>query len=137
MGCYGIGVGRTVAATIEQNHDKDGIIFPIPISPFEVIVLPLQIHETSVIEAAEVIYAELLDNDVDVLLDDRDDRAGVKFNDADLLGTPVRVTVGLRGIRNGQVEIKLRTEPKTINVAVKDASTTIMEKVKALYDSLK
>ena len=137
MGCYGIGVGRTVAATIEQNHDKNGIIFPIPISPFEVIVLPLQIHETSVIEAAEVIYAELLDNDVDVLLDDRDDRAGVKFNDADLLGTPVRVTVGLRGIRNGQVEIKLRTEPKTINVAVKDASTTIMEKVKALYDSLK
>jgi prolyl-tRNA synthetase len=137
MGCYGIGVGRTVAATIEQNHDKDGIIFPIPISPFEVTILPLQMHETAVIETAERIYAELLDHDIDVLLDDRDERAGVKFKDADLLGTPVRVIVGLKGVKKGQIEIKLRSESESINVPVKDASAIIREKVKALYDSLK
>lgn len=137
MGCYGIGVGRTVAAAIEQNHDKDGIIFPIPISPFEVIVLPLQMHETAVIETAERIYAELLDHDIDVFLDDRDERAGIKFKDADLLGTPVRVIVGLKGVKKGQIEIKLRTESESINVPVKDASAIIREKVKALYDSLK
>jgi prolyl-tRNA synthetase len=137
MGCYGIGVGRTVAAAIEQNNDKDGIIFPIPISPFEVTILPLQMHETAVIETAERIYAELFDHDIDVLLDDRDERAGVKFKDADLLGTPVRVIVGLKGVKKGQIEIKLRAECESINVPVKDASAIIREKVKALYDSLK
>ena len=137
MGCYGIGVGRTVAAAIEQNHDKDGIIFPIPISPFQVTILPLQMHETAVIETAERIYAELLDHDIDVLLDDRDERAGVKFKDADLLGTPVRVIVGLKGVKKGQIEIKLRSESENINVPVKDVSAIIREKMKALYDSLK
>jgi prolyl-tRNA synthetase len=137
MGCYGIGVGRTVAAAIEQNHDKDGIIFPIPISPFEVTILPLQIHEAAVIETAEKIYMDLLDHDIDVLLDDRDERAGYKFKDADLLGIPVRVVAGLRGVKNEQIEIKLRTETETINVPAKDASAIIRQKVKALYDSLK
>lgn len=137
MGCYGIGVGRTVAAAIEQNNDKDGIIFPIPISPFEVTILPLQMHETTVIETAERIYAGLLDHDIDVLLDDRDERAGVKFKDADLLGTPVRVIVGLKGVKKGQIEIKLRSESESINKPAKDASAIIREKVKALYDSLK
>jgi len=137
MGCYGIGVGRTVAAAIEQNHDKDGIIFPIPVSPFEVTILPLQMHETAVIETAERIYAELLDHDIDVLLDDRDERAGVKFKDADLLGTPLRVIVGLKGVKKGQIETKLRAESESINAPAKDASAIIREKVKALYDSLK
>jgi prolyl-tRNA synthetase len=137
MGCYGIGVGRTVAAAIEQNHDEKGIIFPIPISPFEVTILPLQIHETSVAETAEKIYADLLDHDIDVLLDDRDERAGVKFNDADLLGIPVRVTVGLRGVRNGQIEVKLRADSESIVVPIEHASATIIEKTKDLYDSLK
>ncbi len=137
MGCYGIGVGRTVAAAIEQNHDEKGIVFPIPIAPFEVTILPLQIHETSVAETAEKIYADLLDQDIDVLLDDRDERAGVKFNDADLLGIPVRVTVGLRGVRNGQVEIKLRAESEGIVVPIEDAIATIIQKTKDLYDSLK
>jgi prolyl-tRNA synthetase len=137
MGCYGIGVGRTVAAAIEQNHDKDGIIFPIPISPFEVSILPLQMYESAVIETAEKIYTELLAHHVDVLLDDRDERAGIKFNDADLLGIPVRVTVGLRGIKNGQVEMKLRAESESIPVPMKDASAIIKDKVKDLYDSLK
>jgi len=137
MGCYGIGVGRTVAAAIEQNHDEDGIIFPIPISPFEATILPLQMHETAVIETAEMVYAELLDHDIDVLLDDRDERAGVKFKDADLLGIPVRVIVGIKGVKKGQIEIKLRSESESINVPAKDASAIIREKVKALYDSLK
>ena len=137
MGCYGIGVGRTVAAAIEQNHDKDGIIFPIPISPFEVTILPLQIHEMAVIETAEKIHMDLLDHDIDVLLDDRNERAGVKFKDADLLGIPVRVVVGLRGVKNEQIEIKLRAETDTNTVPAKDASAIIRQKVKALYDSLK
>ena len=136
MGCYGIGVGRTVAAAIEQNHDKDGIIFPIPISPFEVTLLPLQMHESAVIETAEKIYTELLNHEIDVLLDDRDERAGVKFKDADLLGTPLRVIVGLKGLKEGNIEIKLRSEPDRLNVPAKDASAIIREKVKALYDSL-
>jgi len=137
MGCYGIGVGRTVAAAIEQNHDKDGIIFPIPIAPFEVTILPLQMHEPSVVETAETIYRELCDHDIDVLFDDREERAGIKFNDADLLGIPVRVTVGLRGVKNGQVELKMRAESESVNIPVKDAATVIREKVKDLYDSLK
>ncbi len=137
MGCYGIGIGRTVAAAIEQNHDENGIIFPIPISPFEVIILPLQMHETAVVETAEEIYRELIEYDIDVLLDDRDERAGVKFNDADLLGIPIRVAVGLRGIKGGQVEVRLRTEPESIVVSVKDTSATIRKIIRELYDSLK
>jgi prolyl-tRNA synthetase len=137
MGCYGIGVGRTVAAAIEQNHDKDGIVFPVPISPFDVTILPLQMHESAVIETAHKIYNELLDNDIDVLLDDRDERAGIKFKDADLLGIPVRVDVGLRGVKNSQVEIKPRAESESISVPARDASALIRKKVKSLYDSLK
>ncbi|MEA2038619.1 MAG: proline--tRNA ligase [Thermodesulfobacteriota bacterium] len=137
MGCYGIGVGRTVAAAIEQNHDKNGIIFPIPIAPFEVTILPIQMHENTVVETAEKIYRELCSHDIDVLLDDRDERAGVKFNDADLLGIPVRVTVGIRGVKNGQVEIKLRSESDITVVPIENASAVIREQVKILYDSLK
>ena len=137
MGCYGIGVGRTVAAAIEQNHDKDGIIFPIPVSPFEVTILPLQMHDAAVVDAAEKIYKELIAHHIDVLLDDRDERAGVKFKDADLVGIPVRVTVGSRGAKEGQVEIKLRSQPESINVPIGEASAFVRDKVKKLYDSLK
>ncbi len=135
MGCYGIGVGRTVAAAIEQNHDKDGIIFPIPIAPFEVTILPLQMHDTGVVETAEKIYTELLDIKVDTLLDDRDERAGVKFNDADLLGIPIRVTVGVKGIKGGQVEIKLRSETESFFVPINNTASSIKEKVETLNDS--
>jgi prolyl-tRNA synthetase len=137
MGCYGIGVGRTVAAAIEQNHDKDGIIFPIPIAPFEVTILPLQMHDTGVVETAEKIYTELLDIKVDTLLDDRDERAGVKFNDADLLGIPIRITVGVKGIKSGQVEIKLRSETESFFVPINSAASSIKKKVEALNDSPK
>ena len=137
MGCYGIGVGRTVAAAIEQNHDKNGIIFPAPIAPFEVIILPLQMHNTEVVETAEKIYRELLDIKVDTLLDDRDERAGVKFNDADLLGIPIRITVGIKGIKGGQVEIKLRSETESFLVPINNAASSIKEKMETLNDSLK
>lgn len=137
MGCYGIGVGRTVAAAIEQNHDENGIIFPIPISPFEITILPLQMHETTVMETAEKIYRELIEYNIDVLLDDRDERAGIKFNDADLLGIPIRVTIGLRGIKTGQIEVRLRPESENIVVPVKDAVAFIRNKIKELYDPFK
>ena len=135
MGCYGIGVGRTLAAAIEQNHDKDGIIFPAPIAPYEVIILPLQMHNTEVVKTAEKIYTELSDIKVDTLLDDRDERAGVKFNDADLLGIPIRITVGVKGIKDGQVEIKLRSETESFLTPINNAASSIKEKVEALNDS--
>jgi prolyl-tRNA synthetase len=135
MGCYGIGVGRTVAAAIEQNHDDDGIIFPVQIAPFEVIILPLQMHESTVTDTAERIYGSLRDNGIDVLLDDRNERAGVKFMDADLLGIPLRVTVGSRGVINGEVEVKMRTEKTPRPVSIQDASDFIMKQVRLLYDS--
>ncbi|MFZ0449033.1 MAG: proline--tRNA ligase [Desulfatiglandaceae bacterium] len=137
MGCYGIGVGRTVAAAIEQNHDRDGIIFPIPIAPFEVILLPLQMHEKEVVEATETICNALLERGVEVLMDDRDERAGVKFMDADLLGIPVRVTVGKRGVKKGEVEMKLRTEKETQSILLKDAVDIVLNQVRLLHDSTK
>ncbi|MBW2027728.1 MAG: proline--tRNA ligase [Deltaproteobacteria bacterium] len=135
MGCYGIGVGRTVAAAIEQNHDDNGIIFPIPIAPFEVVILPLQMQEGEVVEIAERIYRELEDRGVDVLLDDRDVRPGVKFKDADLLGTPLRVTVGMRNLRNGKVEVKARSETESTTVSLDRAAEILKGKMKELYDS--
>jgi len=137
MGCYGIGVGRTVAAAIEQNHDDKGIIFPVPIAPFEVTILPLQMHEKDVVEASEKIYSELCDMGLDVLIDDRDERAGVKFNDADLLGIPVRITIGMRGVKEGIVELKMRFEKEIESIPIKEASSTIAGIVRDLYDSIK
>ncbi len=137
MGCYGIGVGRTVAAAIEQNHDRDGIIFPISIAPFEVVILPLQMHEEKVVEAAEKIYRELSDGGLDVLIDDRDVRAGIKFNDADLLGTPIRVMVGTRNLKEGQAEIRMRSESESTIIPIQDTPRITGEKVKDLYDSIK
>lgn len=137
MGTYGIGVARTIAAAIEQNHDAEGIIFPIPMAPFEVVVLPLQLHEAEVSAAAERIYGELLGHGLDILIDDRDVRPGVKFKDADLLGVPVRINVGVRNLKDGFVEMKLRAEPKSVLIPTRDAPKIIMAKVKDLYDSLK
>lgn len=137
MGCYGIGVGRTVAAAIEQNNDQDGIIFPIPIAPFEAIILPLQMEDREVVDAAEKIYNELLAKGLDVLLDDRDVRAGFKFKDADLLGIPLRIAIGTRNLKKGQVEIKLRSESDSIPVALRDSASMVLDKINKLYDSIK
>ncbi len=137
MGCYGIGVGRTVAAAIEQNNDRDGIMFPIPVAPFEAIILPLQMEERDVVDAAEKIYKELLAKGIDVLMDDRDMRAGSKFKDADLLGIPLRIAIGTRNLKKGQAEVKLRAESDTVNVSLRDCASMILDKINKLYDSTK
>jgi prolyl-tRNA synthetase len=109
MGCYGLGIGRTVAAAIEQNHDEKGIIWPRALAPFEVLVLPLG-NDAEVVTLAEKAYEELSARGVDVLLDDRDERPGVKFNDADLLGIPVRLVIGARSLAEDKVELSLRRD---------------------------
>lgn len=108
MGCYGIGVSRTIAAAIEQNHDEDGIIFPPPIAPFTVIVTPVGAKNAEVDRAAEAAYSALWAAGIDTLLDDRDERPGVKFKDADLIGIPFRVTVGKKALAEGKVELRNR-----------------------------
>lgn len=137
MGCYGIGIARTVAAAIEQNHDENGPVFPISIAPFEVALLPLQMHEKQVVEASEQVYNACLSRGLDILLDDRDVRPGVKFKDADLLGTPLRITVGERTLKQGVVEVKLRSEKDSTLVPLSQAPAAVKDKVKALYDQVK
>jgi len=119
MGCYGIGVGRTAAAAIEQNHDDAGIIWPVPLAPFGCEVLPVNVRNEETLAAAEALYDELRGAGVEVLLDDRDERAGVKFKDADLLGIPVRVVVGERNLKDENVEIKERrgSEPRLVKLS--------------------
>lgn len=113
MGCYGIGVGRTVAAAIEQNHDEDGILFPPAIAPFSVIVTPLGAKNEDIDEAAKNIYDQLWQRGIDSLLDDRDERPGVKFKDADLMGIPVRITIGKKALSQGKVELRSRKTKET------------------------
>jgi prolyl-tRNA synthetase len=127
MGCYGIGVGRTVAAAIEQNHDENGIIFPIPVAPFEVIISLLNVKDTVMSETAEDLYNGLMAQGVDVLLDDRKERPGVKFKDADLLGIPLRIVVGKRLKEKDEVEIKNRATGKTISVKKNEAVKRAVE----------
>ncbi|GFO67835.1 proline--tRNA ligase [Geomonas limicola] len=127
MGCYGIGIGRTVAACIEQNHDENGIIFPIPIAPFQVIVSALSAKEDEVKEAAEKIYQDLLQAGIEVLIDDRDERPGFKFKDADLIGIPLRIVVGAKNLVDGKVELKDRKTGEVEIIPIAEA----LEKVKA------
>ena len=109
MGCYGLGIGRTVAAAVEQSHDDEGIIWPMPIAPFEAVVTIIGKDE-NVVRTATDVYEKLLAAGVDVLLDDRDERPGVKFKDTDLIGFPVRVAVGGKSLANGQIEWSLRKD---------------------------
>ncbi|KIH75566.1 prolyl-tRNA synthetase [Geoalkalibacter ferrihydriticus] len=129
MGCYGIGIGRTLASAIEQNHDADGIIWPLPIAPFEVLVVMLNPNDAEVKAAAEKLYGELRERGVEVLLDDRDERPGAKFKDADLLGIPVRLTVGARGLKEGQVEVKLRAGGAVAMLPVASAAGDVARRV--------
>ena len=110
MGCYGIGLGRLLAAAIEQSHDDNGIIWPMPIAPYHVYLCPLYREGTGVAEAAEKLYTELGAGGMEVLYDDREESPGVKFNDADLLGIPIRVTVSPRTMKTNSVEVKRRSE---------------------------
>jgi len=126
MGCYGIGVGRTAAAAIEQNHDADGIRWPLPLAPFSVLVLPLNVRSGEVISLAETIHAGLTGQGIDTLLDDRNERPGSKFKDADLIGIPYRVVVGDRGLKEGVVEIKERKSGAVTKVPVEEAVSKIV-----------
>lgn len=131
MGCYGIGVTRIVAAAIEQNNDDNGIIFPLPIAPVSVVILNLGINDAVITDAAEKLYSEFLSAGVQVLIDDRDERPGFKFKDADLLGTPFRVTVGKGFAKTGLVEVKTRKDGKVEEMTPEKALSTLQEKIVA------
>jgi prolyl-tRNA synthetase len=118
MGCYGIGITRTVAAAIEQHHDENGIQWPLPLAPASVTIIPINWSEGTLRQAAETLYTNLLTAGVEVLLDDRDERPGVKFKDADLLGIPWRVTVGAKSLARGRVELKRRTDTQSTEVTL-------------------
>ena len=117
MGCYGIGVGRTMAAAIEQNHDEHGIIWPRAIAPYEVVVVAVNAKDDAQLAYAEEVYEELRAAGIDVLLDDRRERAGVKFNDCDLIGYPVRIAIGPKTIDSGSIEVKVRRTGELVNFA--------------------
>jgi len=131
MGCYGIGVSRIVAAAIEQNHDAKGIVWPAPLAPFAVHLIPLSDRSAPVLAAAARIETELASAGVDVLVDDRADRPGVKLNDADLLGIPLQVIVGDKSLAQGEVEIKERRSGAVRKVKLDDAASAIAAAVAA------
>ena len=127
MGCYGIGVSRIVAAAIEQNHDKDGMIFPMPLAPMQVILLNLGLKDEQITQTAESLYRDLQAKGIDVLLDDRDERPGFKFKDADLLGIPLRITVGKRLSKDGIVELRQRRNGVTEDLAPEQTVSRVSE----------
>mgnify|MGYP000362837428 FL=1 len=127
MGCYGIGVSRTLAATIEQYHDENGIIWPRAIAPFEVVIVPINAKDEALMSTSTSIYDTLLNNKVDVLLDDRKDRAGVKFKDADLIGYPLRITVSKNTLDSNEVEIRIRKTGEAINCPIGEVSSKVQE----------
>ena len=132
MGSYGIGVSRTLAAAIEQFHDENGIIWPRAIAPFEVVVVPINAKDDALMEASTKIYDELKAAGVDVLLDDRKDRAGVKFKDADLIGYPLRITVSKNTLESGAVELKTRKTGEAVEVAITDVKTAVIDTLNTL-----
>lgn len=133
MGCYGIGVGRTAAAAIEQNNDKDGIIWPAEIAPYTVAIICLDPANDEVVSVSAAIHDQLEKQGIDVILDDREERPGVKFKDVDLIGFPLRVVVGSKGLQNGVIEVKKRTESTTEKVPVDNAVSLIVDSVKSLF----
>ena len=127
MGCYGIGVSRTLAATIEQYHDENGIIWPRAIAPFEVVIVPINAKDEALMSTSTTIYDTLLNDKVDVLLDDRKDRAGVKFKDADLIGYPLRITISKNTLESNEVEIRIRKTGEAINCPIGEVSSKVQE----------
>ena len=140
MGCYGIGIGRTVAAAIEQYYDENGIVFPMPIAPFQVLILPVNIRIELLRETAGHLYQNLLKEGIEVLYDDREETPGVKFKDADLIGIPIRVTLGEKNLKKGLVEIKKRRTGETSLVdkeeAVSEIKKLIDQEMKAVVPNL-
>lgn len=130
MGCYGIGVSRTAAAAVERHHDEYGIKWPITIAPYHVTVIPVNIQDETQMKIAEEIYEKLQKEGIEVLIDDRDDRAGVKFKDADLIGIPLRITAG-KTVQEGLVEYKVRETGEVTKMTPDEAVKTVVETVKA------
>ena len=127
MGCYGIGISRTMAAAVEQNSDENGIIWPIPIAPYHVIVVPVNSNNEEQIQAANSIYKILEQEGLEVLIDDRDERAGVKFKDADLIGIPVRITIGPKALQENKVEVKKRWEKEVELVEIDKVKERVLD----------
>ena len=125
MGCYGIGIGRTVAAAIEQNYDENGIVLPVSIAPFEVVILPLNVSQEQIFKTAEDLYSKLKKFGLQVVIDDREESAGIKFKDADLVGIPIHVVIGQRTIKDDSVEIKLRKGGISKKVKIEDVEKEI------------
>ena len=133
MGCYGIGVDRVLASIIEANHDDQGIIWPMSVAPYQVAIVPIK-YKDAMKEAADKLYDQLMDAGVEVLLDDRDERPGVKFNDMDLIGFPIRVTIGDKNLPN--VEVKVRNQSEAQLIPLEEASAKIAQIVKEAIDAL-
>lgn len=129
MGCYGIGVGRTLQAIVEQHHDEHGIIWPVSVAPYEVEIVPLDTHDELVWPIAKKLAGELVERGIEVIVDDRKERPGVKFNEADLFGFPYQVVCGKRGIKNGVVEIKERATGERQEIAIDDAVDELVEAI--------
>lgn len=128
MGCYGIGVSRLIAAIIEQNNDANGIIWPWEVSPYKIIILPLDVTHAEVMKTSLDIYRILEDNNIEALFDDRDERAGVKFKDADLIGIPLIITVGKKALKEDKVELKIRRTNQVEQLDRKE----VLERIKAI-----
>ena len=128
MGCYGFGISRTVAAAVEQHHDEDGIVWPESISPMDVVILPVNVNDGAAMEAAGKLETELEERGIDVLVDDRDLSPGVKFKDADLVGIPLRVTIGKK-LKEGKVELFRRATLEIEEIPLADALKRILEKI--------
>lgn len=135
MGCYGIGVSRTVAAAIEQNYDQDGIKWPMPIAPFQVAIIPVSMRDESVVSTAERLYKDLAKRGIEVIIDDRDERPGVKFKDADLIGYPLRVTIGAKTLQSGNVEVKSRQNGEVVFIETEKAADYLQQIVKDTLDA--
>jgi prolyl-tRNA synthetase len=129
MGSYGIGIERTMAAVVERRHDEAGMIWPVSVAPFEVVITVVKPKDAAATDAGGALYDALVAEGIEVLLDDRDERPGVKFNDADLIGIPYRITVGPKGLAEGIVEIVERRGRKSRNVAVEKAAATVAEAI--------
>ncbi len=132
MGCYGLGVSRTVAAIIEQHNDKDGIAWPLSVAPFAVEILVVSMKSTECTTLADTLYTDLKAAGVEVLYDDRDDSAGVKFKDADLVGMPLRVTIGARGLKSGVIEARIRKTGEVSEIPVDDAVQGVLHILETL-----
>jgi prolyl-tRNA synthetase len=127
MGCYGIGITRTAAAAIEQHHDANGILWPVSIAPAHVHLVPVNVKDERLAGVAEKLYAELRAAGLEVLIDDREERPGVKFKDADLIGLPLRITVGAKSLDRGNVEWKPRREAAAVEIPLAEVVARAVE----------